>query len=109
MVVAGKMMCADIVNPNWIRASSSAVRPNMIPLFQYPGSRIWGPCCAEESTETIGCSVVGRSLPSAFKQRAELARKRRQSDRKVDREQQSDHELGLVTLPPEALRVQMPA
>jgi hypothetical protein len=24
------MMCADIVNPNWIRASSSAVRPNMM-------------------------------------------------------------------------------
>src|ERR1700731_978411 len=36
MVIAGKMMWDDIVNPNWIRASSSAVRPNMNPLFQYP-------------------------------------------------------------------------
>jgi hypothetical protein len=35
-VIAGKMMWDDIVNPNWIRASPSAVRPNMIPLFQYP-------------------------------------------------------------------------
>src|SRR5260370_42294975 len=37
MVTAGKMIWDDIVNANWIRASSSAVRPNMYPLFQYPG------------------------------------------------------------------------
>src|SRR6202790_2386274 len=36
MVIDGKMMWDPIVNPNWIRARSSAVRPNMIPLLHYP-------------------------------------------------------------------------
>jgi hypothetical protein len=40
MVIAGKMMWDDIVNPNWIRASPSAVRPSMFPLSM-PGVRIY--------------------------------------------------------------------
>jgi hypothetical protein len=36
MVIAGKMMWADIVNPNWIRASSSAVKPNMSAFLRRP-------------------------------------------------------------------------
>src|SRR3981081_3039237 len=38
MVMAGKMMWDDIVNANWIRARSSAVRPNMAALLQHPRS-----------------------------------------------------------------------
>src|ERR1700730_2747990 len=36
MVIDGKMMWDPIVNPNWIRARSSAVRPSMIPLLHQP-------------------------------------------------------------------------
>src|SRR6267378_7526665 len=42
MVIAGKMMWADIVNPNWIRASSSAVRPNMIAFPSVPAAAVSG-------------------------------------------------------------------
>src|SRR5258705_13823452 len=62
-----------------------------------------------KSMEIISRSVVGRSLPSAFKQRAELARKRRQYDGKADRQQRSDHGFGIASLPPEALAAQIHA
>ena len=68
LVVAGMMMCADIVKPNWILASSSAVRPNMIPHFQYPGSRIWGLCCVEDER----CCSDGARTDDRFAPRAPL-------------------------------------
>src|ERR1700730_7427976 len=36
MVIDGEMMWDAIVNPNWIRARYSAVRPSIIPLFPHP-------------------------------------------------------------------------
>jgi hypothetical protein len=73
MVVAGKMMCADIVNPNWIRASSSAVRPNTVPLFQYlrqlhPGSMLRRRQASAAQTEaalTIGLLTERSSSTTA--------------------------------------------
>src|SRR5260370_37744430 len=70
MVIAGKMIWDDIVNPNWIRASPSAVRPNMIPLFQDPGSCIWGPsktsgAARREAALTIGLLTERSSSTTA--------------------------------------------
>ena len=59
LVVAGMMMCADIVKPNWILASSSAVRPNMIPHFQYPRQPHFGVCAA---SKTSGAARMGPAL-----------------------------------------------
>ena len=36
MVIAGKMMWKEMVKPNWLRANSSAVSPNMQALLPPP-------------------------------------------------------------------------
>src|ERR1700739_1772010 len=71
MVIAGKMMWDDIVNPNWIRASSSAVRPNMVPLFQHPRQLHPGSVLRRRRAALLGrrprrrsvCSRSGPLLP----------------------------------------------
>jgi hypothetical protein len=54
MVIAGKMMWDDIVNANWIRASSSAVRPNMIAFLQLPRQRLLGSVLRRKRPALLG-------------------------------------------------------